>query len=679
VAGRAQAPPTECSGRSGQPTREPGFSPGGRAPLAPEPGGRPQIANKLLQARAAWREIGGEDLLLRGIEAEWKDGGSEQRLQQRQRVAPYRPSRALAAEFEALLEEEIREGVVKEIQEEEVKWVNPTFLVPKAKSGKFRKILDCRELNDEMKTTHFKMESPETVKSLIQRGDWATSLDVKSAFNHVPVHESLRPYLVFAYKRRFYAYWGMPFGVQHAPRVFTILMRKTIQAARERWSARMVAYMDDILLLFRDQETARTQPLEIAAFLQEMGWTLSEEKCEMEPTQEITFLGWRWDLREAAMKMPTTRRADLMKTLKEWARYAERRTRRPTKELAGLIGSLNYLRMQFPEASMHLKTLDSLKVRAVAAEGWNGYCTPSPALKGDLLWWENSLTINPLKELTHPPPAATMTTDASPVGWGAVLERGGTAHRAMGIWKGKDTQLTSNAKELTAVRRGLQYFIGREAVERNTTLLVRSDNTATVGDINRLSAAGTLLTHLRELLAVARRHGIYLQAVHLPGVQNEEADRLSRLGTVREYYLRKEVFDEAATEFGFRPEVDVFATTPYLRSDIAAEHPRDALRISWSQSRVFLHPPIHLLTKTVTKALREGTRAILIAPQWSGQPWSPALATMEAKRKILGSYEGTMVKTARFVEEGWRLPPGNAVAILLARKTMQEKSSSQDY
>jgi ribonuclease HI len=631
-----------------------------------------------MQARAAWREIGAEDLLLRGITAEWKDEGSEQRLQQRERVAPYRPPRALAPEFEALLEEEIREGVVKEIEEEEVKWVNPTFLVPKARTGKYRKILDCRLLNEELRTVHFKMESPETVRALLRQGDWATSLDVKSAFNHVPVHQTLRPYLAFAYKNKYYTYWGMPFGVQHAPRVFTLLMRQAIQAARDRWGARLVAYMDDVLLMFSDRSTAVTQTREIATFLQELGWTLAIEKCELQPVQEITFLGWRWNLRNATVTMPTARRRELIASLKHWITYSEQRTSRPIKELASLIGSLNFLRLQFPDAGLHMRTLDTLKVRAVVSKGWDGACAPNPSLKGDLLWWSSSIATNRPKKLLLPQISAMMTTDASPTGWGAVLESSGMQQIAFGSWKGKQAQLSSNAKELSAVRKGLKRFISQGALKQDTALLIRSDNTSTVGDINRLSAATSLLSYLQKLFTVAKNHRIYLHAMHLPGVQNQEADSLSRLGEAREYFLKEEIYRVVTAALSFEPEIDAFASTPYLPSGTAMEYPGDALRTSWSGRRLLLHPPVHLLTKTIAKAYSEEAEAILIVPQWPGQPWASILRKIEQRRRILGSYEETMTPTPRFKREGWRFPPGNAVAVLLAGRTMKEKPSSED-
>jgi hypothetical protein len=41
---------------------------------------------------------------------------------------------------------ELKLGIVREAREEEILHWNPTYTVPKA-GGKWRKVLDCRELN----------------------------------------------------------------------------------------------------------------------------------------------------------------------------------------------------------------------------------------------------------------------------------------------------------------------------------------------------------------------------------------------------------------------------------------------------------------------------------------------------------------------------------------------------
>jgi ribonuclease HI len=564
------------------------------------------------------------------------------------------------------------EGIVAKVPRSEVAYLNPTFLVPK-RGGKFRKILDCRGLNAELRDVHFRMEGVEVAQALMRQGDWATSLDFKSAYSHVPVHRDLRPFLCFEYKGETYQYRGMPFGVKHAPRVFTRLMKRAVTAVRKRWGVRMTFYMDDSLLLFPTSEAAERQTREIATFFQTLGWTLSEEKCQFSPSQQIEFLGWSWDLRTYTVCTAENKRHSLRTLLTSWLRKAERRCRAPVRDLAGLIGRLNFLRLQYPEASLHLKQLDGLKVRTVQERGWNAVCTVTPKLAGDLKWWAAAVSRNTPHSLHRPPVVASLTTDASPVGWGAVLEESGQTHLTFGIWR-KGLQWTSNTRELSAVRLALQSFSPQLRLLPNTSLLVRSDNTTTVADINSLRAPKSLLTHLLRLLSVARALRVTLTALHLPGVQNQAADRLSRMGSEREYTLRPCIRQALMEELHFWPTVDAFDAGGDQATDHGLRGPRDGLRIAWGGLDLFLHPPINLLMATLTKLRAEPARAILIHPAWESQPWSTLILKGAVRQMDLGSFDEVMDTTPRFRSEGWRLPPGNVVASMMDTRTTAVRS-----
>jgi hypothetical protein len=112
--------------------------------------------------------------------------------------------------------EELRQGTVRRIDKVDVAWANPTFLVPK-KDGGARKILDCSVLNDYMADKSFQMEDVQVVRQLAQVDDWATTLDIASAYSHVAVDEGLQPFLSFLFDGQWYCYVGMPFGLKCAP------------------------------------------------------------------------------------------------------------------------------------------------------------------------------------------------------------------------------------------------------------------------------------------------------------------------------------------------------------------------------------------------------------------------------------------------------------------------------
>ena len=71
---------------------------------------------------------------------------------------------------------------------------NQLFLVPKP-NNKWRPILDLSKLNLFLKAEKFKMETPETIRTSLQQGEWFTSIDFKDAYFHILIQEQSRKYL----------------------------------------------------------------------------------------------------------------------------------------------------------------------------------------------------------------------------------------------------------------------------------------------------------------------------------------------------------------------------------------------------------------------------------------------------------------------------------------------------
>jgi ribonuclease HI len=650
--------------------------------LGPAPGIIP-IPARLLRARAEWERIGAWDLLQQGIRAEWADAQAAEDLRVHPTPPQYQPRGPLREVYRRLLQEELTEGVIAPVPATFPKLRNPTFLVPK-KGGKFRKVVDCRLLNEHLRDKTFKMEGIGTVREMVKPGDWATSLDFKNAFNHIPVHADLQPYLCFDFEGTTYGYRGMPFGVKHAPRVFSRLMKRAIQEVRRRWGVRISFYMDDTLLLFTDEQTAAIQTAEIAGYLQRLGWTLSPEKCQFRPSQVTEFLGWEWNLRNATLAISPSHRGALLEEVFAWLDLTERRSQVSIRKLASLLGELNFLRAQNPEASLYTGRLNALKVHSVRASGWDGHTTVTPAVAGELKWWLRRISRNPATPMLPPPVRATLTTDASPDGWGGVIEHGEETRIAFGRWRGSERLLTSNAKELTAVRKALEDLAQVLDAERGGAVLVRSDNTTTVQLIRKWRAAATLLPHLRRLWNLSGRMELHLTATYLPGVHNERADRLSRMGNAMDYAVKQDIFPQILQQLRLQPQVDVFADShnhlldAYCTLDATdgGATAVDGMLLDWTGQVLWLHPPILLIGVALTKLRREGAQAILVVPDWSGQTWSHDLTQLSRASVNLGAYEQCMTPGRRFLARQWKFPPGQAVAHSLDTRTTVDSSSS---
>ena len=87
---------------------------------------------------------------------------------------------------------------------------NRLFLVPKP-NNKWRPILDLSKLNLFLKAEKFKMETPETIRTSLQQGEWVTSIDFKDTYFHIPIQEQSRKYQRFHVEGRTSQFKALPF------------------------------------------------------------------------------------------------------------------------------------------------------------------------------------------------------------------------------------------------------------------------------------------------------------------------------------------------------------------------------------------------------------------------------------------------------------------------------------
>ena len=128
-----------------------------------------------------------------------------------------------------------------------IKFQSRVFTVPKRDSPEGRWILDLSKLNAFIKCPKFRMLTMRDVRLLLPKGFWTVALDLKDGFWHLPVSRKKRPFLGFRYRGQLWQFRAMPFGLNVAPRVMTIILRKVLglDAVIE---AATSSYIDDILV-----------------------------------------------------------------------------------------------------------------------------------------------------------------------------------------------------------------------------------------------------------------------------------------------------------------------------------------------------------------------------------------------------------------------------------------------
>jgi ribonuclease HI len=147
----------------------------------------------------------------------------------------------------------------------------------------------------------------------------------------------------------------------------------------------------------------------------------------------------------------------------------------------------------------------------------------SHAALRDLRWWASLTTNTHVGRAMWPVPDASLFTDASTSGWGAVWNG---QVPASGFFDAAREGSSINELELLAEIHGLRMFV---RFARSHDVLLVSDSLATVHVVrNWTSRSPRLLAHLRTLHALCETHGVTLSTRHLPSVLNLWADRLSR-------------------------------------------------------------------------------------------------------------------------------------------------------
>jgi hypothetical protein len=640
------------------------------------------LGGRLLAFVDRWDKIKGGKLIRNGLWNDWDDGPPPNNI----RLAKQRQFRGKEEEeMVNQIQEELEEGVIEEVKKEEVLFVNEVGLVRK-RGGKLRKILKAQGLNAFLRKKKFKMEGPKQAAEILRRGDYAVTLDMTKAYHHVPVNPNLRSYLAFTFHGKYFRYLGTPFGVSTAPRVFSRIMHHCAALVRVKWNIRCIQYLDDWMLLSADAKRLEEVTPEIIQFLRRVGWTINEEKCVLVPRRKFEFLGWKWDSMSLSVKLPERKRRTLIAMVKRWIVFCMQIRKVPVRQLAAMIGKLSATRFQFHQASAYLAHLYALQSKYVKEVGWEGSVRLSRWVLKDLLWWREKIAQNRETPLHHPQFQASLFTDASPWGFGAVLQIEDQEYWRNGVWNQHERDWTSNRKELVAIERALRMYHPLMEEKQISSILIRSDNSAAVFNTNRKRACLSLLEPLRKLLNYVAHKRIHVEARHIPGVNNSKADRLSRICPSGDYSIKDEVLKPALKKMRFQMTADLFASKGNAKSRIFCSLGQtkralavDALTISWRGMKPLLHPPIPLLSRVLRKVEEEEIEAAVLAPLWHGQVWSPVLERLTLKRLDLGESKKILIRGKKMMKTGAFLPPGRLGMFIVKGQTNQVKNSLSQF
>jgi hypothetical protein len=514
--------------------------------------------------------------------------------------------------------------------------VSPLNVVPKKGKNQWRLIIDLREINSHIEPPKFANENIQVISSIVNENDLFVTLDLKDGFYHVPVAEEHQTYLGFQWKKQYYCWKRLPFGLNASPYFFAKTLKPVLTYVRSH-GLRTALYVDDWFLAAQPNNIEDHKTF-LISILESLGWTINYKKSSLNPEPSKTWIGYIISScnqtcdntrSDPVICIPPDRirkvRRDIVRALrKNWVQ---------AKALARIAGQCVSLAQVILPAKLLLRNV----YRVLASKKtWYDMLTLTTPAREDLKWWLNALNNWNNRSLRKRPVEVQICTDASSSGWGAWLQD----RQAAGFWNKRLRDMPSNYRELTAVLMALHSFM---TVLKGKSVQIMSDNISTVAYLNHLGGAVQELSDMAKAIwSLAFHNGILISARYLAGKRNVLADRLSRLNLTHEWRLHTKLFKWIDNIWGPHT-VDRFATltnTQLPRYNSRFYDPKseavDALaQQNWAAENNYANPPFRLISQVVELIKRQKATATLITPSWPGQVWFQTLKTMSVAKPIV--------------------------------------------
>lgn len=509
------------------------------------------------------------------------------------------------------------------------------FCVPK-RDGGWRPCLDLRPLNRFVRAPSFSLGGLRDVRQLLRAGDYMVSIDLKSAYWHVPLHRSHRRYLGFCLDGVSYRFRVLPFGLSAAPWVFYRLLAPVVSALRAE-GVRVACYLDDLVIFGRSPADCRRAGQRVANLLATLGFLLHPEKSSLVPSQRLRFLGFDLDSRSLRVHLPRDKALALARECRRTWNFAVHRERFPSlRDLSCLLGRMSAASGAFAEVRLRSVALERVRAAGVRRGcRWDSPVRLGPEALAELRWWARHATALPGRLLRLPAPDVVLRTDASSLGWGAVVVRAPRfpelrSWSASGRLPPELRSAISNETELFGIGQAVRA-LARTRDLRGVHLRVQTDSTAALFYVNKGAGRSLALTGLaRPLWAALRRSGVILSAEHLPGRDNVAADGLSRRPlTAADLTLRPHAFRYLERIFGPR-SVDAFAE-PHnaqvrrfaCRWPLPGALPYNGLQLDYRRERAYAFPPPALVPILLHLLADQQAEALVVVPYRPYAPWWP--------------------------------------------------------
>ena len=211
-----------------------------------------------------------------------------------------------------------------------------------------------------------------------------------------------------------------------------------------------------------------------------------------------------------------------------------------------------------------------------------------------------------------------------------------------GRWTADEASKHINFLEMLAAFFGLKSLC---AHAEKCHIRLEMDNSTAVKYVNAMG--GTVSSSCngmaKNIWGWAIDRGIWLSANYIPGIENDVADKASRVFNDRiEWSLEQRVFTKILHVLSVSPDMDLFASRlnwklpRYVawQPDPDAVHV-DAFALCWTHINAYMFPPFSLISQCLQKIALEEARGVIVVPLWPTQCWFTELMTLLVAHPLL--------------------------------------------
>ena len=409
--------------------------------------------------------------------------------------------------------------------------ISPLALREKSTPGKFRLLhnlsypYDINAVNFNIPKLHstVKYQTIQHAITLLQQQTPAAYMaksDISDAFRIIPIHPSQYHLLGFQLDDYYYYDKMLPMGASPSCRIFESFSDSILWILRTNYNIRSVVKVLDDFLFVHHQETICRQYLNIFISLcNYIGVPIAHHKTEG-PSRLITFLGIELDSKAMEARLPPDKLSSYATNIQKLANDKTINLR----SLKSVIGQLTFSTSVVPSGRAFLRRLHDLTLGKLNPAHT---FTLTQSAKQDLLMWLSFLHNHNGRTIIRPLSIVNssqikLCADASKTGFGATYGRSWI----QGTWPTKWKTLHISFLEMYPIYITISLFAPKL---QNSSITFYSDNIGVVQILNKQSSKCHYLMQLvRPLVLILLHNNIHLKSLHIPGVENNLCDAISR-------------------------------------------------------------------------------------------------------------------------------------------------------